>query len=154
LIPPTLEKGVNVGFLAKLWEKARFEVACATELVFVGYSLSESDTHIRELVEGAIRLRQSGKANHHALNQVMVQELAAKKGDVRAGKVPSKGIELQKCPLKVRVVCGRDESGEARKRYGDFFGSLGLRVEAVAVRAGEYFTQAFLRLRPKEVVFS
>lgn len=50
IIPPTPLKIPPSPFLSALWKKAEWELAQAQEIVFIGYSLSESDANIRYLL--------------------------------------------------------------------------------------------------------
>lgn len=50
IIPPTPLKIPPSPFLSALWKKAEWELAQACEIVFIGYSLSESDANIRYLL--------------------------------------------------------------------------------------------------------
>lgn len=50
IIPPTPLKVPPSPFLSALWKKAEWELAQAEEIVFIGYSLSESDANIRYLL--------------------------------------------------------------------------------------------------------
>ncbi len=50
IIPPTPLKIPPSPFLSALWKKAEWELAQAKEVVFIGYSLSESDANIRYLL--------------------------------------------------------------------------------------------------------
>lgn len=50
IIPPTPLKVPPSPFLSALWKKAEWELAQAAEIVFIGYSLSDSDANIRYLL--------------------------------------------------------------------------------------------------------
>lgn len=50
IIPPTPLKIPPSPFLAALWKKAEWELAQAEEIVFIGYSLSDSDANIRYML--------------------------------------------------------------------------------------------------------
>ncbi|GEM_PF-5717545 len=50
IIPPTPLKIPPSPFLSALWKKAEWELAQTREIVFIGYSLSESDANIRYLL--------------------------------------------------------------------------------------------------------
>ncbi len=50
IIPPTPLKTPPSPFLSALWKKAEWELAQAKEVVFIGYSLSESDANIRYML--------------------------------------------------------------------------------------------------------
>ncbi|MNX27996.1 hypothetical protein D3C86_580910 [compost metagenome] len=50
VIPPTPLKVPPSPFLSALWKKAEWELAQAKEIVFIGYSLSESDANIRYML--------------------------------------------------------------------------------------------------------
>jgi len=156
LIPPTLKKSMMVGHLANIWEKAIWEIACATELIFIGYSLSESDKHIRQLIEDAFALRRNGKANSYILNQIRLlkENLSIDIDiDVDTNKL-KKDFEkfLMKVP-KVTIICGKDKSYKTRTRYEDFFSRLGITLSPVPLYASEYFSEEFLKLNPDDIIY-
>jgi len=144
LIPPTLKKSLSVGYLAKIWERARLEIACASELVFIGYALSESDKHIRELIRSAISLRSSGKANDYVIERLM--EVAQRESAKKNKKAISEAlkIDLRSLPLRVTLVCG--EADDTAKRYEEFFTQLGIHIENTKKRDSEYLIESFLEL--------
>ncbi len=155
LIPPTLKKSKEIGLIAKIWEKAVWEIASATELTFIGYSLSESDKYIRQLIKEAIEQRRRN-ASSYVLNQ-MIQQLKPKNEKKKGGdpfKV-KKEIEkfLENVP-KVTIICDKDESYKTRKRYEDFFSGFGITPTPVLRHASEYLSEEFLELNPDDIIYS
>ena len=58
LVPPTLGKMGQCSTLRDLWRQAADEVALSSKLVFIGYSLPDTDVHIRYLLAAGLSRRE------------------------------------------------------------------------------------------------
>ncbi len=65
LVTPTMLKVYDNSFLRKLWQLSEDKVSEAHKLVFIGYSLSDADYHIRSLLTKAL-------VNNEKIEQIMV----------------------------------------------------------------------------------
>lgn len=138
LIPPTRRKSISVGFLAKIWTKAIYEIACASELIFIGYRLRESDSHVRKLIKYALDLRKSGNADHYYNERA--RRLA---GGGQPRELEEKSP--RDLPFQVTVVCGRDPKGNKVQKYEKLFRPFGVTVRNSGQYACEYLSEDFLK---------
>ncbi|MBI2488364.1 MAG: hypothetical protein HYW12_01385 [Planctomycetes bacterium] len=140
IIPPTLKKSMEVGSIAEIWRKARYEIAIASELIFIGSAFSPSDRYFRYLIEDAINLRYSGKADYYALQKKVRY----------SGKLEyQRYVDPSKTPLTVKVI---NPSSTVQERYKKIFSSLKIKPQVIECTASEYLKKEYLATSP-EVLF-
>lgn len=90
LIPPTRMKAYDNARLMQVWVKAEEILRRAEKVVFVGYSLPESDAHVRYLLAKSLHRKSSGKPQVIAITQKRTSKVpsAAHKRFLRLFKHP------------------------------------------------------------------